>query len=205
MDLMLSGSKEGKDAKGRNDSDTTELNTLVSFVDEKKNLISVVGIFAALTIFAKGVMIGSPGEFVSFLFLTSFVLLWLELWSSFPSGPSSTRLALFENSIIATGIVIIWYWAARLKEYSPESLVFIISISIASPIIAFLSKKIKKYNFFNNIFNAKKNEKTFLRFVVGLFIFLAVFIPIESGIDYMYSHYKNEIDAFFSSIIINKE
>lgn len=175
--------------------------SLKDFVAQRKDLISTLGIFAALTLFAQEFMPGIFGSIVSFLFLTSFILLWLELWESFPSKQGTTRLALFENTIVYTGMAIILYWLARLKGYSMEYFIFVITLTISSSVVVFFSKKIKHYDIFNKLFKAKKGEKKALRFIFAFFITIGTFILIFLMISQIILKFNNEIETFFNLIL----
>jgi hypothetical protein len=82
---------------------------LRTFVEENHKLLSVLGVFTALAVFARGLPLSGMGQLLSFLFMTLTILLWLELMSQYPV-PASTRLMWFENLVTFSVMVTAGYW-----------------------------------------------------------------------------------------------
>jgi hypothetical protein len=87
--------------------------TLHAFIEENHKILSVLGVFTALTVFARGLPLTGMGQVLSFFFLTLTVLLWIEIMTRYPK-PASTRLIWFENIVTATVFLTAGYW---LVEY----------------------------------------------------------------------------------------
>ena len=89
--------------------DSKQQPTLSAFIEINQKLLSVIGIFTAITIFSLNLKLSKFGYGLSFIFLTLTVLLWLEIIQKFPKNGSS-RLSLFET-ILSFGIFgLIIYW-----------------------------------------------------------------------------------------------
>jgi hypothetical protein len=149
--------------------------TLFDFIEENQRLVTVLGVFTALTVFSSNVPLKPFGYVLSFLFMSLTVLLWLELWQKFPSESGSWRLTVFENILPFTVLAVIAYWLIQFRKIWHEFLFLPITIIILSVFTYFL----KRFNIFNRFFRAAPNEKKFLRYVFGLaVIFVALFISM---------------------------
>jgi hypothetical protein len=88
--------------------------TIREFIEKEKNLFTATSIFAALCLFAKEFLSGTLGEGISFLFLSAFVLLWLEIWKNFPKETNITfSLMCFKTTLVFIGFAIMFYWLGR--------------------------------------------------------------------------------------------
>jgi len=97
--------------------------TLKGFIDENHRLISVLGVFAALILFALQLKLGPfTGLMIAGLF-TCAMLLWVELLLQFPKDASG-RLGLFEAGIQATMLVIVLWWLLVMEKLLGVALVF---------------------------------------------------------------------------------
>lgn len=88
--------------------------SLRTFVEYNHKLLSVLGVFTALSVFARGLPLSGMGQILSFFFLTLTILLWFELMSQYPT-PASMRLMWFENFVTFAVLFTAGYW---LMDYN---------------------------------------------------------------------------------------
>lgn len=188
------------------ESNTTEkVITLRQFVEERKDLITVASVFVALTLFAEQFVVGLFGEIISLLFLGGFLLLWAELWGSFPNTSTTRKLAFFEEVIIYSGFALIAYWYLRLKTFSPDMFVLAIALPVSAFITIFISKKIRTSRIFERL---KIKSGSFARYLSGTLITFAVLIPVmlivQVVLNTVLTKYGAGFDAAIQDIFTSK-
>lgn len=178
--------------------------TLAQFISENKDLISVIGIFVALILFSGEIVSGELSKLLSLFLLTGFLLLWLELWTLFPSQRVSMRLNFFEQYIVGVGLIIVVYWILKLRTIGLNIAIDYLSIIISIIIISILSDQIKKYQIFNRLFHTHKNEKQILRFYVALALIFIIFFPIHFLVKQSFQKYDLQINKFIKDNLVER-
>lgn len=146
--------------------------TLAAFIDDNYKLLSALGIFTALTLFASNLPLRWIGYALSFLFLTATVLILLELWERFPSKSGTTRLFWFENALFLSGLVVVGYWFLEFRAIWHH----LLFIPIASVLMWFFSAIIKRFNLFNVLFRTEPGGRRTLRHIFGLTLWGVVIV-----------------------------
>jgi hypothetical protein len=144
--------------------------TLAQFIEDNHKLITVFGVFTALTVFAAGLPVRAVGTMLSFMFITLAVFVWMELWTRFPSNGGSWRLTWFENLLSLTVLILLAYWLLDFRplwQYFLVVLLFLVFLGITSGIL-------KRLNVFNRLFRTEPGQRRGLRFAFGIAIFLFV-------------------------------
>ncbi|SMD44803.1 hypothetical protein SAMN00777080_3437 [Aquiflexum balticum DSM 16537] len=144
---------------------------LASFIDENSKLISVLGVFTALTVFSFNLQIKFVGNLLSFVFLTLVILVWVEIWSRFPKKSSSWRLNLFENILSYSILLIVFYWIIFYRDIWEAILVYVLWILIMSV----TGHLISYFKLFQRILGLKVSKYKIVRIFIGLIIILPVF------------------------------
>lgn len=157
--------------KENNIKDQEEFHTLSDYIEQNSKLISVLGVFTALTVFSHNLNIKTIGNILSFVFLSLTIIVWLELWTKFPSRPSSWRLILFENILSFSIFGIIFYWFLAYRVIWRAILVFPLWISIMS----FISYLITKFNLMEKILGQKFSKYQTARIIFGLLIMIPIY------------------------------
>jgi len=155
-------------------SNRNSKNTLSDFIEVNQKLLSVLGVFTALTVFTSNLPLKPVGQGLSFIFLALTLLIWTELVQKFPSGTSTWRLILFENLILFCVFGVFAYWMLAYREIWRVFIaipLLIIFSSIGLGIVSFVSKK---YNVFNRLFRTTSDRLIFLRFIGLMLIFILV-------------------------------
>jgi hypothetical protein len=168
--------------------------TLKKFIRENKDLISVLGIFAALALFSQNLIGGKIGTGMSFLFFSGFMLTWFELWGTFPSKRGSELLVWFETDIVLIGFLVFLYWVFRLKELSDFLLINLFSIAVLGFILTRISLIMKEYDVFNKLLKTQPNGKRFFRYGLGIIIIFILYYSISADVTYLYNHFSPQMD-----------
>lgn len=184
--------------------DQIEEISLSSFIKNNKDLLSVCSIFAALTVFSRNLLAGDAGSWLSLLFFSGFMLLWLELWSVFPNSKTSARLSFFEQVITFSGLIIIFYWVLQLRHLNSDLAVSYISIILGGGIVTLISTNMKERKTFNKLFKTHNNGKKVLRFIFGVLLIAVVFFPLFYGLQFLSKKFDLQIEDLTGKILTTK-
>jgi membrane-associated HD superfamily phosphohydrolase len=143
--------------------------SLSSFIEKNYKLLSVLGIFTALTVFSSNLSFKWISSTLSFLFLTITVLIWLEIWAKFPKS-GAARLIWFENLLSFSVMVVGLYWLLELQVLGRDLLV----VPIAGLLLWLSSLILKRFNVFNLLFQTKSGGKQIFRYIFGIVIIAIV-------------------------------
>ncbi len=141
--------------------------SLGKFVENNINLLTTLGIFSALTVFAFSLPMRAYSFILSAAFLTGTILIWLELWTKFPSQPSNWRLTLFENVVSLAIIVITIYYLNVYIIHIRWLLTFFIWLIIMGN----LSRTMKVHNIYDRLFKRKAKYRL-LRYIIGIVLII---------------------------------
>jgi hypothetical protein len=144
--------------------------TLAAFIKDNHDLMEVLGVLVALTVFASNLPLKPIGYGLSFMFLTMAVLIWLELWGRFPSGSGTALLFWFENVLSLTILGIVVYWLLDYRNLWHQFLFLLIFLIIGGLFSSFM----KRFNVFNRLFRAKPRQRKALRYILGIVVLLVM-------------------------------
>lgn len=139
--------------------------SLTIFIEENHKLLTVLGVFTALTVFSLSLSLKIIGYFLSFAFFTISLIIWFELWSKFPKN-GSFKLSCLENILSLTIFVLIFYWLVEYRTIWHEFL-FVLFFMIIFAIFTYVMRKIK---FFDKTLNAQEGKLKWLRYVFGVIV-----------------------------------
>lgn len=142
--------------------------TLYSFMEENHKVITVIGVFTALTVFTANLTLRPMALILSFLFMTLTIILWLELLGRFPSKGGGWRMYWFENILSFAAFSLLAYWLLAFRAIWKTMLV----VLVFGLVLHSLSAAMKRFNVFNRIFHAMPGRKRSLRYVVWLVIMI---------------------------------
>lgn len=166
--------------KDKKPSTTKNQNTLTNFIEQNQKIISVLGVFTALTVFTANLSFRAFGYALSFIFLSLTLLLWIEVLEKFPKGEANWRLKIFEILLSYTFLGIILYWLLSYREIWHSVMYLPVSIILATIFTSIVTWPIKKYDLFNIIFRTKPTKRKFIRYTLYLIIILGIlFISVQ--------------------------
>ncbi len=145
--------------------------TLAEFIEDNYKLITVLGVFTALTVYIGSTPLKPLTQVISFFFLTLAVFVWVELWGRFPESMGTLTLFWFENVFSLSAIAIVIYWFLTVGCVFPP----IIMISVFLLVMSVISIPIKKFQLFNRIFRSEPGKGRILRIVLGVSILLMAY------------------------------
>ncbi len=145
--------------------------SLYDFINDNHKVITVLGVFTALTAFSSTFPIEGFAKGVSTLFLTLTLLVWIELWGRFPSSMGTTTLFWFENVLSLTMLALIAYWVVSVRIIFPP-LVFILVFGLTLSLITWI---LQRFDLFNRILHTEPGGRKVLRYVLGIIILIVSF------------------------------
>ena len=168
-------------------------NTLEKFIGDNKNLLTILGVFVAVTTFTTELPIKSVGSALTFIFLALTIIIWLEIWEQFPSRDNTWKLIIFENLLSFAMFGLVFYWLLNYRNVWR----YVMPFFIAQILILIISAIFKKYNVFNRLFHTKHNERKILRHMLGLIILITI-MCISFGIgEYIAPHVNDFLDKTY--------
>jgi hypothetical protein len=159
---------EGKDNKNKR----KKIISLSDFIDQNHKLISVLGIFTALTVFTSSLQVKAIGNILSFIFLALTVLVWFELWGKFPSTDTTFRLTWFESILQFAIFGIVVYWLIEYRSIWKHMLTVLLFGIIAASFSQFMKRK----NIFNRLFQTEHGRLKWLRYIFGIILIVIILI-----------------------------
>ena len=152
--------------------------TLKEFVEDNQSLLTVAGVFAALTAFFSFASEENP--YTSFFTFVIFLLLCWELWISFPENEkASFNLKIFEYFfmflVFSVAIQILIEYRDLILQFSP-----FIFIGIYTLLVLKFVDRLKYFMFVRKIAEKHKNLGPLIRslgfiFVMVLILLLSIF------------------------------
>ncbi len=153
--------------------------SLHQYIEENHKLITTLGVFTALTLFARQSVPDFLGSLLSALFLTLALLVWFELAGRVPPRMGTSTMYWFESTLTFCVMVLSFYWFLSVRSVFPwlsMFLTFFLAISVISTIM-------KRFDLFNRVFRAEPGEKKSLRYFMSLLLVsIAVTLSILAAI-----------------------
>lgn len=146
--------------------------TLKEYIDGNDKLLTILGVFAALTVYFSSLEIKLLATILSLTSLTCTLLIWFELWTTFPSKGGEWKIIAFENVLSVGNFALIFYWLYAVDQFYPLALSYVIGFIIMWP----LSWGIKKFDLFKRILGYKQGDGKGMRAVFAWVIVGLVFI-----------------------------
>jgi hypothetical protein len=151
--------------------------SLSEHIEENQKLITVIGVFTALAIFAKNIEIIQIRTMLSFLFISIAILVWIELSLKKYNNKPTWRLILFDYAILLSILFLVGYW---LIEYIDtwSSLITLPLFILFNSIFAYTLKKFDVFNRLKNPTSKKlrRTKETLFYIIVIAFIGLSMIL-----------------------------
>ena len=96
--------------------------TITEFIEGSSKLISVLGVFFALSVFANNLPDKATGRFLSFLLFTLAIMLFIELLRNFAEFDWHGKIFWFREVLTLSALVFVYIYA---KTYYPFLLGFV--------------------------------------------------------------------------------
>lgn len=156
----------------RDKNSVNKKKTLSEHIEENQKLITVMGVFTALAIFARNIEIVQIRTMLSFLFISIAILVWIELSLKKYENKPTWRLILFDYAILLSVLFLVGYWLIEYFE-TWSSLIIIPMYFLFITIFIYLLKKIKVIRNLNNPETIKfKKTKLTLHYLIFILIII---------------------------------
>jgi small-conductance mechanosensitive channel len=140
--------------------------SLADFIEANHKLITVLGVFTAITAFSGSLPIQPFAQAISALFLTLTLLVWLELWGRFPSSVATWTMYWFESILGLAMLALVAYWVFSIRSVFPPFVVLLVFMLVTGG----FSYLLKRFDVFNRTFRTRPGGRRFLRYLVGILI-----------------------------------
>ncbi len=178
--------------------------TLTEFINDKHKLLTIFGVFIALTVFSGNIEVKVLGHFQSFIFLFGAFLILIEIWVPKPSRSMTWRLSLFYHYILGSGIVAMGVYCLlgfpKIWHHIVTYFLSILMCYIVGKVIISIEGKLK---FFNPVFSwiAKHKKRRVLIRLHNLIIFFLVFPPCYYLAQYISRPINKPVDSMLENAI----
>jgi len=171
--------------------------TLSGFIDENQKLISVLGVFTAICLFVGKLPIQWFAYMLSFMFMVLTVILWLELWSKFPSGSGDWKITTFENILMIAVFTLLTYVLVDFRRLWKSSYLMLLIFAI---ILGGFSSVMKRFDLFNRLFRCRPGERRWLRYLLGVAVLSVVGIASIMLANWIAPALNHVLDAMYKSL-----
>jgi len=137
--------------------------TLTAFVGENDKLLTALGVFTGLMIFAQALPLKGIAVMLSVIFFTLTVIVWFELWGKFPKK-AAPNLGHFENLLAFGAMLMAFHLLVEVNKTVPAFIMTLVFMAVITP----ASLLIKKYDFFNRLAGTGPGGKRGLRYALAL-------------------------------------
>jgi hypothetical protein len=159
-----------------------EKNSLGKFLEENQRLITVLGVFTALTVFTTNLPLKPIGYLLSFVFLALSLIVWIELLERFPRGEATWKLRVFESLLAYSFMGIFLYWLLAYRELWEKAMPFALAIIISIILTNVVTYPIRKYDVFDRLLGTKSRVLKFVRHALFWIIIVSVlFVSLLIG------------------------
>jgi hypothetical protein len=156
-------------------SSSEEVVLLSDYLEDNKNILTILGVFIAITALSGNLSIKILAAFISYMSFSCCTLILFELWrkpiNKKISVSVSVRLFRFFLFLLALGFFL--YWFVVIDAVYPNMTFFVLSlfaVELFALFIKALKKKEYSYKFFKKI-----SEKKFL---ATIFVFISIILII---------------------------
>jgi hypothetical protein len=171
--------------------------TLSGFIDGNEKLISVLGVFTAVSLFVSGLSVYWFAHMLSFMFMVLTVILWLELWSRFPSGSGDWKITTFEDVLMVAVFTLFAYVLVDFRDLWKSSYLMVLVFII---ILGAFSSIMKRLNLFNRLFRCRPGERRWLRYLLGVAVLSVMGIASIMLANWIAPALNQVLDAMYKSL-----
>jgi hypothetical protein len=158
-----------------------ELSSLVAFIDKNQKLLTSLGIFTALTVFASNLQVKEVAPTLTIIFLLASTMLWIALWERVQLSLSDWLLTIFQLLIVLV-IPIMYYIGIRVLIEMPAIRtpriinIMLILMLLATILKSFVRGRVTKVEYWHGGWRSR------LLFIVAFILSLAVVICVAYAI-----------------------
>lgn len=166
------------------------------YIEKNYKILTVLGIFAAFSLFSQSLLIPALGIFLSFIFLTLFCILFLELLHE--DIDNTTGIFYWFNVLISLALfllIINWFLQSRLLV-SQESFYMFLNTGISFILTGMIVKVMRERDWIH-----EKLKKMVKNEFVAIIIIFTIYYPILLGINISSEEFlEHRLERAFASI-----
>ena len=186
---------------------TKQKTSLKDFVDQNSKLISILGVFSALTVFVQEIVKKPIGELfgyvLSFLFLSLSIIILFELMSKAKVKSPSARLRFFKYILQLAIVGILFYWLLSYRTIWRVVMPFV----VYGIILWLFSFIIMNFKVLKKLDNTNSIKLRILKIIIGLgILYIVIFVipnfitPIAEIINNGLDEMKDGLERLYESI-----
>jgi hypothetical protein len=121
--------------------------TLASYIEDNHKLLTVLGVFTALTGYSANLPIRLFGMVLSFCCMGIALLVIAQLWLRFPAYPQDISTTLFKLFLFVAMLALFLYWLVAFTtvwSYALPVVVGILTFSLLSALVLWLDKLLSR-------------------------------------------------------------
>lgn len=127
--------------------DTPKGPTLASYIEDNHKLLTVLGVFTALTGYSANLPIRLFGITLSFCCMGVALLVLVQLWWRFPAYPEDVSTTLFKLFLLVAMLALFLYWLVAFTAvwgYALPIVVAMLTFSLLSTLVLWVDKRISR-------------------------------------------------------------
>jgi hypothetical protein len=127
--------------------DTPKGPTLASYIEDNHKLLTVLGVFTALTGYSANLPIRLFGITLSFCCMGIALLVLVQLWWRFPAYPQDVSTTLFKLFLFVAMLALFLYWLVAFTTvwgYALPIVVAMLTFSLLSTLALWLDKRLSR-------------------------------------------------------------
>lgn len=157
--------------------------SLEEFIKQNEQLLSALGIFAALIVLSRSLNSSLTASLLSFVFVAGLIIIWFDVWSKLPEEKRMTfRLFLFRYVLLWSGIGLVLNWLLEFRIFWNAVLWIPIGILVAVFIIWTFLPIIRKWAFTRWLFGIDKEKKSWYnKLARGTALLIVTIVSIDTG------------------------
>lgn len=161
------------------DTEKKEVITLKAYLEQNKDLLSILGVFVAIAVFSGSLSIKLIAAFISFAAFTCATLILIEFWRQPLQGTASFGLYFFRIVLLILAFGFFAYWFVVVDAIYPDA-VFPVLVLLILEIFALSLEKLKeKFVRIERILGTFKKRKVL---VIIVFIIIMVVVLVLSRV-----------------------
>jgi hypothetical protein len=114
--------------------------TLKDYLDENKDILTILGVFVAVTVLAGSLSIKLVALFISFFSFTCAMIILLECWRRPTRGKPSERLYFFKYALTLLALTFFVYWFIIFDLIYADAISLVLAVFLMEGVVWILKK-----------------------------------------------------------------
>ncbi len=175
---------------------------LTEFVEENHKLLTVLGVFTALTVYASNLPYSWPGSGLAFVFMAFSIIILLQLFANLMSVVPTGLLAYCTTLMLAAVWFTLVYWLLAFRGFWREYLTRVLIVLLAGIGVSLFQKAVAHYGLLDRLFHPtpEKRQRYWLNLSLASYTLIGVLVVVPSfylarGVNYVCDELYREMTA----------